>query len=555
MLLPLIRFLPSGSSLHPSQALHPEESVTRTHPIAELARINTERFQQMSASQSQTLTEAVAEYKQRYGRLPPPGFDKWFAVAKGRDFQFIDEFDTIMESFEPFWGVSPATLRDHYVAIRKAPHLVEFAVRNGKAEHMSDHYHAAYLMKWMNHTTWGGILPDMNFMISTLDEPRVVAPFDTVHLALKNANAQKAAGMDEHSQAALHKAHRPGKHVKWINVGRQDAWEAMLSSCSVDSPARAEVVEGEFRSDEGSLAFVNNITSNFDVCASPNLLDSHGFLASPASLTITHSLVPIFAQCKPSIFNDILYPSPYYEMQMLSGDYNESKDSAWEDKLDRLYWAGSATGGFVTEQNWMQMHRQRLAMMTAPDSTQKVNTLRRDDVGLWGKVQSTWDKLSHLFYLKITNVVQCTDEACRAMMQHFSSPEGLMTAEPKEAALGSKYALDMDGNTFSGRYYRLLKSNVAVLKHTIFKEWHDGRLLPWVHFIPVSSGAEEMAEIMRFLTEEEEGKKIGKRIAEEGRDWARKTLRVEDLEIVFVRVLMEYGRLMYDERDTLGFDL
>lgn len=130
-----------------------------------------------------------------------------------------------------------------------------------------------------------------------------------------------------------------------------------------------------------------------------------------------------------------------------------------------------------------------------------------------------------------------------------------MEAEPKEEALGSKYALDIDGNTFSGRYYRLLKSNVCVLKHTSFKEWHDGRLIPWVHYVPVSAWAEELGEIMRFFTMEEEGREIGRKIASKGRDWVRKTLRKEALEVVFVRVLMEYARVMNDGREGTGFEL
>ena len=419
----------------------------------------------------------------------------------------------------------------------------------GRVEYDSNHYHAAYLANWMDNSTWEGVLPDLDFMISTLDEPRVVAPYDTVDLAMKNANALRTGGSPRLDADLQHKL----DPVKWINVGRQDAWEAMLSSCHIDSPARSELVREGLSDGITALPFVTNTSSSMDVCASSNLLSGHGFLASPESLTITHSLVPVFAQCKTSIFNDVLYPSPYYQMQIESNDYDESKDSVWEDKLDRLYWAGTATGGYNTAQNWMQMHRQRLALLTAPDSDKLLTLLRKDVSGFWQKVLSTWASISNRFYLKITNIVQCSDEACQAMQQRFSAADGKMEAEPKENALGSRYALDIDGNTFSGRYYRLLKSNVAVLKHTSFKEWHDGRLIPWMHYIPISPGAEELGEIMRFLTEDEEGKIIGKQIAEQGRDWTRKTLRTEDLEVVFVRVLMEYARIMSDDRDRLGF--
>jgi Glycosyl transferase family 90 len=551
LLLPITKLLTLGPRSTSSSNLGSSPSIS-IHPIAGLVEVQNSRFGALLSGQSKTLEEAVREYSRRYGRRPPPGFDRWYAIAQERGFLLIDEFDTIMQSLEPFWGVAASTLRARYRSIENAPDLIEFKVRKDKVDYTKDHYHAEFLMEWMNYTTWGDILPEVNFMISTLDEPRVVAPYDTVDLAIKNAEAQKRATSSRSNMELLHKSHGSTDPVKWISVGRQDAWEAVLSSCHIESPARSELVR-EGLNEQASLPFVSNTTTSMDVCGSPDLLHGHGFLASPESLTITHSLVPVFAQCKTSIFNDILYPSPYYEMQMESGDYDESKDSPFDEKLDRVYWAGSATGGYSTAQNWMQMHRQRLTMLTASDSDRPVSLLQKDERGFWQTVQSTWAEIAHLFYLKITNVVQCSEEACDAMKTRFSSKEGVMESEPKEATLESKYALDIDGNTFSGRYYRLLKSNVCVLKHTSFKEWHDGRLVPWVHYVPVSPGAEELGEMMRYLTQEEEGRGIGRRIAEQGREWARRTLRKEDLEVVFMRVLMEYARVMRDGRDELGF--
>ena len=49
-------------------------------------------------------------------------------------------------------------------------------------------------MKWMNYTTWVDFIPDIDFMISSLNKPRIVSPYDTVELAMQNANAQKLVG-------------------------------------------------------------------------------------------------------------------------------------------------------------------------------------------------------------------------------------------------------------------------------------------------------------------------------------------------------------------------
>ena len=561
LLVPLVRivFCPDPVGQPSSSPASLPGPIGRVHPIEQLVKSNQDRFEKMLAAQSETVEEAALEYERRYSRHPPPGFDRWFEIAKEKDFLFIDELDTVMESLEPFWGLSPYTLRARIKSVQKADWISSVTVGYEDVIQTGDHYHVNYMKQWMNRTTWGDVIPEVNFVISTLDEPRVVAPDDTVDLAMQRTIEQKEdANLRQSGTTETSARHRPkskvkakskakSEDVKWISVGKQDAWEAMVSSCHIDSPARSET-----RDPRGADAFpfVGNVTANMEVCESSDLLHHHGFLASPDSLMITHSLVPIFSQCKPSIFNDVLYPSPYYQMQITSRDYNETEDPSWDDKMDRMYWAGAGTGGYTTSKNWMKTHRQRLTMMTASDNGRYVNLLNRDGDGEWQPRMTTWSDISDMFYMRITGFCQCSEESCAAQQQRFESPK-----EPKSAALTSKYMLDIDGNTFSGRFYRLLKSNGAVLKHTAFKEWHDGRLIPWVHYIPVSSGAEELGEIMRFLLNEEEGREIGRSIAGQGKEWARKTLRMEDLEVVFVRVLMEYARILNDDRDSMGFEV
>ena len=68
-------------------------------------------FTNRLAKQSKTLPEAVAEYKRRYGRDPPQGFDHWWEFAKEQDFKLVDEFDAIVEDLAPFWALSGEELR------------------------------------------------------------------------------------------------------------------------------------------------------------------------------------------------------------------------------------------------------------------------------------------------------------------------------------------------------------------------------------------------------------------------------------------------------------
>jgi len=48
------------------------------HPVHGLIRNATKKWEALLQKQSKTLAEAVAEYKRRYGRNPPKGFDKWY---------------------------------------------------------------------------------------------------------------------------------------------------------------------------------------------------------------------------------------------------------------------------------------------------------------------------------------------------------------------------------------------------------------------------------------------------------------------------------------------
>jgi hypothetical protein len=89
-----------------------------------------------------------------------------------------------------------------------------------------------------------------------------------------------------------------------------------------------------------------------------------------------------------------------------------------------------------------------------------------------------------------------------------------------------------------------------VLKQTILREWHDERLIPWVHYIPVSLSMDELPEIMRYLTSHEDGKRRAKEIADAGREWHGKALRGEDFTIYLYRLMLELARIMDPNREV-----
>ena len=551
-----------------------------THPVVEIWKQANAVFQATLASQSKSIEEATAGYVRRYGREPPKGFDQWFEVAMSHDFQFIDEFDAIQRTVMPFWRVSLANLRVRIDHLRNAPKVLEVRVENGKLipniePYRNDptvSYYAGVIAEWIDATVWENIIPNMTFYMNLLDEPRIAVPRDTLELAMSKVH--DIDGDELEKMPALRNS------VKWIDLPRQSGhWQALMSSCPFDSPARQHAgVASSGRGHSKSLGdellpFVTNMTVNKDVCASNNLLDGNAFLTSPANAKLSHTLVPVFSQCKTSVHNDILVPSIAYTMSEYSGNREEDDhDVPWSEKLPLLYWAGSSTGGWATTSNWRQSQRMRLTQMTSPPTSDTspgsqqqplVQLLQRHPTtSIWHQIYRAYSTVSHLFHLRITNIVQCEEGACAEMRAAFS-PAPISTddadssppqsiPEPESASNAYKYALDIDGNSFSARFYRLLRSNSCVLKHTAFDEWHDGRLVPWVHFIPVSSSAAELGELMRFLLEEKDGMKIGEAVARRGKEWAERTLREVDLQVGLVRALLEYARLVGDDREGRG---
>jgi hypothetical protein len=75
------------------------------HPIVELRDRAKREWDAKLARQSKTLEDAVNEYRRRYKRRPPIGFDKWFEYATKHNVILTDEYDQIFKDLQPFWAL------------------------------------------------------------------------------------------------------------------------------------------------------------------------------------------------------------------------------------------------------------------------------------------------------------------------------------------------------------------------------------------------------------------------------------------------------------------
>jgi hypothetical protein len=534
----------------PVDALGPlQPSDVTSHPVDQLIRTSENHFQETLTRQSKTLEEAVVQYRRRYGIPPPPKFDVWYEFAKRKGVQLIDEYDTIHETLLPFWGLEPSVIRARVTeAIGYDNVLLTVMIRGGEAVKVDGG------PEWQREATLGMMkeyvehLPDMDLPFNLHDEPRVILPADVLARLVHVAQNERMPAANAHPDPKNKFSSRPsdmddGKRIKEVKTTRfnrfahQNTWSHSRASCSPTSPARdfEEISKDNITSYAyGDLGFVYNQTAFTDICISPSLRETFGFFDRPNAFNIVQDLFPIFSQSKISSFQDIIYPSPWYWAHKV--DYDEERDTTWDQKENQLYWRGSTTGGFSRNGGWRRQHRQRVVRkINALDTAKILENTDKDGKRNWHTKPVLRKSLEELISVKFSHVGQCDPGDCLAQKEFFDVVERV----DQQDAWKFKYLLDMDGNAFSGRFYAFLQSNSLIFKMSLFQEWHKDWVKPWVHYIPFSLKGDEWLEAVRYFGREQEGQKQAERIAGKGREWAKMALRNEDIEVWFFRLLLE----------------
>ncbi|KAK3368041.1 hypothetical protein B0H63DRAFT_497528 [Podospora didyma] len=556
--------VPGGSSSQATPNSKPKPAPGGSHPIWHLINTAERDLETVKSRQSRTLREAVAEYRRRYGLPPPPNFDKWWAFAKSHDVQLVDEFDNVMELIMPFWGLKPATLRGRVKeALGFGNALMGIAIRGGVVTHVSGG------APWQQEATQGMIkdfiefLPDMDLAFNVNDEPRVIVPHEDMAHLVRTAREVTMPAANAARQLTNEFTKKPedlndGKRFEETKLTRfndfahQPTWTHSRISCPPDSPSR--ILEEADRFDDvskyglGELGFVYNLTAMSDICLTPSLSETYGFFDRPNAFSIVHDLFPVFSQSKISSYSDIIYPSPWYWADKVK--YDEEEDPEWNSKKDQLYWRGSTTGGYSRNGGWRRQHRQRLVKkINAGDQAKVLVNEGTESNQKWAVKEVPRGDYRSVMDVFFSHIGQCDEGDCNAQRQFYKVKD---RADP-ENAFKYKYLLDMDGNAFSGRFYAFLHSRSLVYKFAVFREWHSEWLRPWAHYIPMSLQGDDWLEAVRFFGDGNLGKKEAERVALQSKQWAGKVLRKADMEVWFFRLLLEYGRVIDDKRENIGF--
>ncbi|KAJ7757200.1 glycosyl transferase family 90-domain-containing protein [Mycena maculata] len=451
------------------------------------------------------LAAARARYTLKTGRPPPRGFDAFVAFAQERNC-LVDAYAGVHADFAPFWALErqeKGWFRRRVEGLEKqllaAPRgMIALRVHAG-AVHKPDYWGSYFDDDWRAKIgQFAAHLPDLTVVINGRDEPRVV--FDVAPLLESSLDSDSTLPLDPDS----------------------------------DSAQMTKITELTALHDATPFALAPPSTASFFAskpgCGGPGG-GAVSFLRSSSSAEFTTDLYPVLSMAKirdvssgnanansaHTCFADVLVPGEfYYRNSWWAGKFAHPDNVPWGSKVERLYWRGKSNGGHIRGANYRAFPRFRL-----------MDIARRP-------------QHADLFDVRITSWHEshCTDECDAAPIVAAYNITGEVV--PREEAYRFKYLLDVDGNTFSGRYLGLLRSGGLVFKSTAFTEFFTPWLVPYEHYIPVRPDLADLVEKVEWARAND-GE--ARRIQESGRVFAEHVLTDAQNDCYWFAVLLEWGAL------------
>jgi Glycosyl transferase family 90 len=567
---------PQGS-LPPYNKSNP---VIEAHPIRYLIRQAQKKQEELLSGQPHNLAEAAANYRIQRGRHPPPLFDQWYAAAKDRDALIIETFfDRIYNDLNPFWAIDVKEIRsrvnNHTHIIRVRDHVVTFQT--------DEKDRVPWIQLWHDLVAEAALhLPDINIPINYMDESRVLVPWDKMTELMDIERGKRQLLEPSKVQSSYQRLQTvhidpPSSPPNWIDDANK-YWDHMRMCCPPDSPAYNVSAIEDFKLPIDFLdgqptylyyGYVQNWTQAKDPCIQPHLRSMHGSFIEPISMSTSHELLPLFSGSKLSMNNDILLPGAMYLSEEARFSGGELTGYDWYSKSDSIIWRGVGSGGRNKEDNWHHFQRHRFVQAVNGTTVSQIEngefvskTFKLPATGLYdipaqrkgelGKWLSSFSDAAFVDLECYPTEYGGDDGKDRLTTCSYTNPYFTVVPKmPMAEQFASKYLPDIDGNSFSGRWRAFLMSTSLPMKATIYSEWHDDRLMPWVHFVPFDNTFIDFYGIMAYFLEEHDTH--ARRIAEEGRLWAKKVLRREDMLLYVWRLLLEFARICDDNRDQLGY--
>ncbi|KAF9527066.1 glycosyl transferase family 90-domain-containing protein [Crepidotus variabilis] len=543
-----------------------ETNPNGSHPVLELIQDAEARWQKKLNQASKTLEDAVTEYKRRYSRPPPAGFDDWWAYVQDNDVQLPDEYDFIYHDLEPFWGASPEDL----IKIQKAQEEITdtYTLSKNETHPFVDLARTAFSTpdRWRERNLLRGMdevlgllepiehmLPNFRATFSPHDNPNLLSDF-AVKQAYLNAAKEK-------------------KYVDLDNLPKVEHY-GFASACPPGSPGR--LTEGPVNqkirpAPSISKTFIYDHELSMDPCYNPSIFYNHGqYVAHDLGPRPQPKLAMQFSWCTTPLFHDVQPPT---FIAWIDDVKPRENDPPWEDKTDeRLFWRGSNTGMNHNDgTRWIYAQRIHLVRMTSElNGTEKVIMPPFTTGQPNASTDMNWDKM------QVGESVEIKKAFLNPSMMDISFSGKPLACDPKYCAYletlfewrnkvapngknvgNHKYFVDIDGNGWSSRFKRLMTSNSLIFKATAYREWWIDRIQPWVHYVPIQVDYSDLYDSYLFFRGGAYGEgnhdELARKIASAGREWSLAFWRKEDMTAYFFRLLLEYARLLSPDRDAMSY--
>jgi glycosyl transferase family 90 len=302
----------------------------------------------------------------------------------------------------------------------------------------------------------------------------------------------------------------------------------------MSSPESAPNLLVRFKVNDGQLSFFHNmgpslygqgVRLNSYIQALNFLIEAVGLPNLDFILTLNdynnfpNTHFPIMAYGKNDhISKDIMMPDfiALNDYTMGLGN-NKVSDPLWEQypwelKEKKAFWRGATTGGYFKSDNWFSFPRTQLALFS----------LQRPD----------------LLDAKITSVVQAESDVFQILADHHLLGNFVSISDH----LNYRYLIDVDGNGWTvPRCFWVLLSNSLLLKQTSeWVLWYSKGLIPFKHYIPVTSEASDIFEKIEWAINHDDE---AKQISMEATRFARNDLSLESTYMYFYKVLIEYAKI------------
>ncbi|KAJ3847534.1 hypothetical protein EV368DRAFT_51014 [Lentinula lateritia] len=558
--LPSTTFTTSASPL--TSTPHPSTLTFSTHPITRMMEEARERFQAKVNRQSKTLSEAIEEYKLRYGMSPPTGFDDWWEFATTNDVILVDEFDTLMRDLAPFYALRGQKEHGDYTDADEDPsrpgsgldrhgwalgggpemrrRIAEVAsvasidmvrIRNGKLSTISiskdgfvdDEVSArAKGLKSML-GIFAPNLPDIDFPVNAKAEGRVIVPWDRWEVADTAPHDIKDT---LHPLATFHPDWRGAGNVwdKWRrtcppNSTARKSYSSLRSALIDSMPLSHTAASKEFDDSSASSSFSFAPSNSFDsvsFCDQPHLHYTQGHFFS--DWRTLDDLYPVLSPARAKGFGDIKIPSHYYYGSTQAYTYGWDKatqkvepvdrgEVAWVSKQNKIFWRGATTGGGNSPAGFAALYQRHRAVRMAGwdaegDALRKPVTLHHPT--------NIIDAPLTAHKIPVATLNRAFMDVAFVKAQNAKQyPGGLkkLTEDHRfssSVSLGNhwqyKYLLDLDGMSYSGRFMSFLSSDSVPIKSTVYEEFFSEWIEPWLHYIPLSSSYEEIYNIFGYFS-------------------------------------------------------